>query len=133
MAEAVHGILVLILWGSFARQLLVVGGHPRTLEQRSSSAAIGLFAAAMTLLFPPVYLLVDRATGIPNASRLLANGLGMCSGWAISPVRVRTLQRGDRPGPLGSGRLLALALGLELTLFAIARTDVSVPGNFAAY
>ena len=130
-AEWVQAILVLTLWGSLARQLLLVGAHPRTVEQRSTCTAIGLFALAMTLLTPPVYLLVDRLTAIPNSSRLLANGLGMCSGWAISPVRIRALRRQGRAGLLGSGRLLVATLAIEAILFAIARTDESVPGNFA--
>lgn len=133
MAEVVHGALVLILWGSFARQLLIVGWRPRTIDQRSSCAAIGLFAAAMTLLFPPFYVLFDRAVDVPNAARLLGNSLGMCSGWAISPVRVRALHQGDRPGPLGSGWMLILLIGVEAALFAAARTDESIPGNFAEH
>lgn len=129
--EWIHAVLVLTLWVSFARQLLLVDGHPRTVEQRSTCAAIGLFALAMTLLMPPVYLLVDRLTAVPNSSRLLANGLGMCSGWAISPVRVRALRRQGRPGLLGSGWLLLATLAVETILFVVAHTDESVPGNFA--
>jgi hypothetical protein len=131
MAEAIQGCLVLILWGSFARQMALVRWRPRTAEQRGTCAALGLFSLAMTLLFPPVYLLVDRLTGIPNASRLLANSLGMTSGWATAPVRVRALERHARPGLLVSGWLLLLAIAAETALFFVARTGESIPGNFA--
>jgi hypothetical protein len=132
MAEAIQGCLVLVLWGSFIRQMALLKGRPRTAEQVGGCAAIGLFSLTMTLLFPPVYLLVDRLLGIPNVSRLLANSLGMASGWAVSPVRVRALERQSRPGILGSGWLLLLAITIEATLFFVARTGESVPGNFAA-
>ena len=131
MAERIQVILVLILWASLVRQLAVVHWRPHTAEQRGTCAAIGLFALAMTLLFPPVYLLVDRLTGTPNASRLVANSLGMTSGWAIAPVRLRALRRQNRPGPLGSGWLLVGAIAIEAVLFFSAHTQESVPGNFA--
>jgi hypothetical protein len=131
MAERVQAILVLILWASLARQLAVVHWRPRTVEQRGTCVAIGLFALAMTLLFPPVYLFVDRLTSTPNFSRLLANCLGMTSGWAIAPVRLRALRRQDRPGPLGSGWVLLGAIAAETIFFFSAHTRESIPGNFA--
>lgn len=130
-AEWLHAGLVLILWVSFARQIVVVGARPRTIEQRSTCAAIGLFALAMTLLVPALYLFVDRLTGIPNSSRLLANCLGILSGWAISPVRLRALRRREGTGLLGSVLFLLAVLAVEAALFFLARTDESIPGNFA--
>lgn len=132
MADLLSLILAAILWASFLHQLGALHQRPHSAAHKRNCLALGLFSLTMTLLIPPLYLAVDRWTGVPNISRLLANCLGVASAWAISPIRERVLDRPRRRDLLGSTWLFLLTVAALAGLFAVAPVGASEPGNFAA-
>lgn len=66
-----------IAWAATLYKLRVLRRNPHDPIVRAMWLSIVLMAAALTVLAPPVALLIDRATGIANISRLLGNSLGL--------------------------------------------------------
>ena len=82
-------------------------------------------AVAQTVLLPPVYVTIDRLTGVPNLARLLGNGVGVLGCWILLVYLFQL----SYPGPEAWARLrraggaLGGALILMIGLFVLAPVD----------
>ena len=92
-----------------------------------------LFSAlAVTALLPPIYLALDRLTGIPNLARLLANGSTLIASWLVqlSIWRLNYPEREQMPRVRSSGLVMLAFLVILAGLFVIAPIGGEEAGDF---
>ncbi len=82
-------------------------------------------ALALTVLLPPVYLLLDRLAGIPNLARFLGNGLVLVAGWTAQAYLFHLNYPDERAAPAirRNGYLLLATLLETGILFSLAQVD----------
>lgn len=124
---------VLIVWAAVVYRLPALRHHPRDPGLRAFCLTLLCLAAGMTLLLVPVYIAVDRLTGIANSARLLANILVVVASYQAQqfvfhlahPERVVARRR------RGLGLLAGTVVVMTL-LFALAPIDQTEPVAFMA-
>ena len=111
-----------LLWAAAAYRLPAVRRRPGDRRLRASWFATLSFAAAATVLLPPVYGAINRLAGVPNLARLLGNGLVLVAAWhnqaflfSLNYPDAAARQRARR-----AGWVLLGALALLFALFALA-------------
>lgn len=121
-------------WRAWRRRRRQPGEVTRRLWLALTSGGLAL---CFTLLQPPIYGFVDRATGVPNAARLLANLLAVGATWcvnrwlAIMPSPALPPSRLDR---LSRSPALALAALIALAAFWFAGPrDVTEVDDYVAH
>ncbi len=114
-----------LAWAAVAYRLPVVWRRTGDPPRHFYWLTLLFLALALTVLLPPVYVAIDRLTGVPNLARLLAHGLVLATGWAVQGFLLQLNY------PDGSARrklhrlgwLSAGALAVMTTLFALAPVD----------
>jgi len=126
---------VVFIWIALLYKLFTLHWRPRDATQWAYVRTHLMLALAFTTFCSPIYLAIDRFTGIPNVARLIGNGLGVIGGWCFQPV---TAQLESPASPetrrvyafLGSGWLLAVILAALVALFSRASLPISAPLDF---
>lgn len=126
---------VAFIWIALLYKLYTLHWHPRDATQWASVRTHLMLALAFTTFCSPIYLAIDRFTGIPNVARLIGNGLGVIGGWCFQPVTAQ-LESAASPATrrvyafLGSEWLLAATLVALVVLFSRASLPISAPLDF---
>ncbi len=121
----------ILCWSALAVKLVDLAREPRSRGLRILCVLILGLSIALTAGFPPIYVMIDRLTSIPNAAKLIQHlaTIGACT--AIAVLYVHLDQPGDRAG---AWRRIGLAAGVGAGmtwLFFLAPVDVSEPVYFA--
>jgi hypothetical protein len=112
-------------WGAVVYRLPVLLRHRRDPGRRAYWLALLFLAVALTILLPPVYLWIDRLSGVANLSRLLGDSLGLIASWRTQSFFVHLERAGEparRPSRLGNWALVG-TLALMACLFMLAPVD----------
>ncbi len=129
-AMLLHYVLVLLVWITLIRTCSWV---TRPGLQRAYCLTLLGLASFLTLLLPPMYLAVDRISGVPNIARLLAASMLIFGLWAFQPCVAETLNRPltSRSWPTRTPFVLGL-IAILAVVFTLAPIDRSEPGDFTA-
>ncbi len=107
---------VVLLWSAVAYKLPALRRNPKDPALRAYWLTLVSFAFALTVLLAPVYLVIDRLSGVPNIARLLANGLGLVTSLAVQAFLLYLSE--SEAVARRAVRRLSLALGGVLALMA---------------
>lgn len=116
----------LLVWTAVAFKLPALRRNPASLELRAFWLALLALAAALTVLLPGMYRAVDAVTGVPHLTRLLGNGLALCSGLAVQAFLL-LLNYGD--AAISRIKRRALLLLLALLLMGVLFTLAAIEGG----
>jgi hypothetical protein len=118
---------------AFMPCLLPVGHGPRLFPDLNPCFSLALFAAALTLNLPAVYIAFDRAVGIPNLADL---GEHLCGVWGVAGI-LRLARQVTATAPAGRARHELAVPGLATValtvLFVLAPTPVEAPSFTTTY
>lgn len=92
-----------------------------------------LFSAlAVTALLPPIYVAIDRLTGIPNLARLCGNGSILVASWLVqlSTWKLNYPERPLWPRVRASGLIALIFLATMTVLFVAAPVDGEEAADF---
>lgn len=120
-----------LAWTAVAYKAL----DPRRLRETGSLIfwLILLFSAlAVTALLPPIYLAIDRLTGIPNLARLCGNGSILIASWLVqlSTWKLNYPERPLWPRVRSSGLVALIFLATMTALFVAAPVDGEEAADF---
>jgi hypothetical protein len=123
--EALQLWPVLLAWTAVVFKLPAVRRNPHDPGPRAYWLGLVGVALTLTVLLPPVYLAVDRLTGVPNLARLLGHGLALAAGWSVQAFLLLLSYPAATAWPRirRRGWALATALVAMSTLFVLAPVD----------
>lgn len=127
--------LVILIWGTLVYKLYALHWRLRDAVQRAYYRTHLLIALTFTVLYPPLYLALDRFVGIPNVARLVGNCLGVVGGYFFQPVTAKldlAARKGRVQAFLESGWLPAATIAALALLFSRASLPISAPLDFQA-
>src|SRR5258708_16630747 len=110
-----------LLWLAVAYRLPSFWRTPRDAGRRGLWLTLLFLALAVTVLFPPVFLALDRTLGVPNFSRLLSNSLTLVSCWTVQEFLAHLSGTSDGRVVRRNGLFLVVTLVLMAGLFLTAR------------
>lgn len=116
---------VIILWAAVTYKTPSLRRNPRDPSLRGYWLTLLTLALALTVLVPPVYLTIDRMSGVPNLARLIANGLGLTTALAVQAFLFYLSQPEAvaRRAVRRHGVALAGSLALMTVFFIVAPVD----------
>ncbi len=120
-----------VLWASLLYRGRMLPRRWHDPAHRAHWLATLSLALSFTVLLPPVYIAIDKALGVPNLARLLANSLALVTAWIFQPFVVRLLNYpATRKSIRRSGWTLLAALGALCILFVLSPVDETETGLF---
>ncbi len=129
--ELLWYLLMLLFWIVAIDKTRASGWWPRDAGQRANCLALLLTGLMITLSLPPVWLQIDRLTGVPNITILLVSALAVFAAWSFQPCveHLLNLPKSQR-GILGSARLAIAVTATASLLFVLAPVDQTANYDF---
>ncbi len=122
--QAIIWGLVVLVWAAVAYRLPALYHDRRNSAARAYWLTMASLGAGLTLLLDPVYLAVDRASGIPNLATLLKHSFALIAAWMVQTFFLHVNYSGDAGRRIHRrGWALAAALALMAVLFRLAPVD----------
>ena len=130
MRTVVAALLPTLFW---AGSLLRIPAARRSAPQRTLCFSLALFAAALTLNLPAVYIAFDRSVGVPNLADL---GEHLCGVWGVAGI-LRLARQVTATAPAGPAwhelALPGFATVAITVLFVLAPIPAEAPSFTTAY
>ena len=115
----------LLTWLAVACKLPALRRRLHDFTVRAYWLCLLVLAVAQTVLLPPMYVTIDRFTGVPNLARLLGNGVGVVGCWIFLVYLFHLNYPGAEAWPRlrRAGGALGAVLILMVGLFVLAPVD----------
>lgn len=124
-----------LTWAVVAYKLPSFLRRPHHPVKRFYWLSLFLEALALTVLLPPLYRGLDWLLGVPNAARLVGDGLGVVASWTIQALLLHVNYPAERAHPLARrvGWGIAVAVVVMACCFALAPAQPEDPAFSGHY
>jgi len=130
-AEVVRYLVLAFVWLTAIDYAIAWWRRPDEVVIAATLRSVLCVGALFTVLAPPVYHSFDHLTGIPNASRLLADGLLVLLAWAAQPILTHFSYLDGKRGRVANAPAVVVVIVVMMGFFALVPATRPTTGNFA--